>query len=130
MSQGLGSRIAIAAGDVLADDLGEAEYDLVFMSMLVHHFDRDQNLAVARKVRRALRRGGVFVIQDIERTREPSEKNQLGGLMDLYFALISRSGTWSMEEMTEWLRTAGFEVGRPVRFRTSPGLAQAVGKVR
>jgi hypothetical protein len=50
--------------------------------------------------------------------------------MDLYFALTSRSGTWSIEEMAGWLRAAGFEVGRTVRFRTSPGLVQAIGTVK
>ena len=129
-AQGFGARLTIEPGNVLTDDLGESQYDFVFLSMLVHHFSREQNLALAKKVHRALRPFGVFVIQDVERGEVPSPKNQIGGLMDLYFALTSQSGTWSMTEMTGWLREAGFAPLRPVRFRTSPGLVQAVGSKR
>jgi hypothetical protein len=82
---------------------------------------------MARKVHRALAPGGVFVIQDVERDDEPNPGNQIGALLDLYFALTSQSGTWSMAEMTGWMREAGFAALRPVRFRTAPGLVQAVG---
>jgi hypothetical protein len=34
---------------------------------------------------------------------------------------------WSMAEMTGWMREAGFAAVRAVRFRTAPGLVQAVG---
>lgn len=126
-SHKLGERLSLVAGNVLTDDLGEGTYDFVFMSMVAHHFSTEQNIAVARKVLRALTPGGVFIIQDIERAKTPSPKNQIGALMDLYFALTSASGTWTLDEMKDWLRQAGFTSRRPVKFRTSPGLVQAVG---
>jgi 2-polyprenyl-3-methyl-5-hydroxy-6-metoxy-1,4-benzoquinol methylase len=126
-AQELGARLTIDSGNVLVDEIGEARYDFVFVSNLVHHFSSEQNLMMARKVHRALAPGGVFVIQDVERDDEPNPGNQIGALLDLYFALTSQSGTWSMAEMTGWMREAGFAALRPVRFRTAPGLVQAVG---
>ncbi|HEX8820043.1 MAG TPA: methyltransferase [Archangium sp.] len=124
----LGERLTLDAGNVLTDDLGEGTYDFVFMSMVAHHFSREQNLEVAHKVFRALTPGGVFILQDVERGKQPSPKNQLGALMDLYFALTSESGTWTLEEMRDWLRQGGFTLRRSVKFRTSPGLVQAIGR--
>jgi predicted O-methyltransferase YrrM len=123
----LGERLNLVAGNVLSDDLGEGTYDFVFMSSVAHHLSREQNLEVARKVFRALSPGGVFILQDFERGKRPSPKNQMGALMDLYFALTSASGTWSLDEMRDWLRQAGFTPRRSVKFRTSPGMVQAVG---
>jgi SAM-dependent methyltransferase len=123
----LGERLELVAGNVLTDDLGEGTYDFVFMSSVAHHFSREQNLEVARKVFRALTPGGVFILQDFERGTRPSRRNQAGALMDLYFAFTSASGTWSLDEMRDWLRQAGFTPRRSVKFRTSPGMVQAVG---
>ncbi|HEX8435395.1 class I SAM-dependent methyltransferase [Archangium sp.] len=123
----LGERLELIAGNVLTDDLGEGTYDFVFMSSVAHHFTREQNGEVARKVFRALVPGGVFILQDFERGKRPSPKNQSGALMDLYFALTSASGTWALDEMRDWLRQAGFTPRRSVKFRAAPGMVQAVG---
>jgi SAM-dependent methyltransferase len=124
---GLGERLRIEAGDVLATDLGRERFDFVFMASVAHHFDDAENRAIARKLADALRPGGVYCIQDVERTSRPSPRNQAGGLFDLYFALTSRSGSWSVGEMESWLRDASLVPGKPVRFRTAPGLVQAWG---
>ncbi len=129
-SHGLGERLCLEAGDVLSDELGEQRYDFVFMSNVAHHLSAAQNLEVARKAYRALRRRGIFCVQEIERTSVPSPDNQLGGLMDLYFAMTSCSGTWSEAEIAGWLREAGLRAGKPVRFRTAPGLLQVWGERR
>jgi hypothetical protein len=125
---GLGARLEIAAGDVLTDDLGKDVYDFVFMGNVAHHLSAQQNEAVAEKVFGALKRGGVFSIMDFEREETPSENNQLGALMNLYFSLTSQSGTWTCKEMSGWLDRAGFKVGKPIRLRSSPGFVQVWGK--
>lgn len=127
---GLGDRLQINAGNVLEADLGQARFDFVFMANVAHHLSAEQNSAVARKAHAALRPGGVMCILDVERTRTPSPKNQLGGLLDLYYSMTSRSGTWSIDEMAGWLSQAGFAAGKPVRLRTTPGVAEVWGTRR
>ncbi len=114
-------RVTHRAGDALTDDLGEEAWDVVLLSNLAHHFDGETNRALARRIARALRPGGVFAIQEIIRRQSPTEGGQLGGLFDLYFALTSESGTWSFEEMAGWQREAGLEPRKPVPLRRTPG---------
>jgi SAM-dependent methyltransferase len=123
-AEGLGDRVVHRAGDALKSDLGAAAWDVVFIASLVHHFDEVTNRDLARRVARALRPGGVYVIQDFVRPHSPEESGQIGALLDLYFAVTSEAGTWSFEEMADWQREAGLKPRKPVRFVTSPGTGQ------
>jgi len=125
-AEGLGDRVRHVAGNVLEADLGEARYDVVLMSNLAHHLDDAENRALAGRVARALRPGGVFVIQEPVRPTRPAEAGQVGALLGLYFALQSRPGVqaWSVDEMAAWQRAAGLRPRRAVRLRTAPGWVQ------
>jgi 2-polyprenyl-3-methyl-5-hydroxy-6-metoxy-1,4-benzoquinol methylase len=122
--EGMGDRVTHRAGNALEDDLGTEAWDVVFVANLVHHFDDATNRALAKKIARALRPGGVFVIQELFRPHTPNEAGQVGALLDLYFALTSQSGTWSFEEMADWQREAGLNPMKPTKFRTAPGNGQ------
>jgi SAM-dependent methyltransferase len=122
--EGMGDRVTHRAGDALIDDLGTEAWDVVFVANLVHHFDEATNRELARRAARALRPGGVFVIQDLIRPRSPKEAGQIGALLDLYFALTSEAGTWSFKEMADWQREAGLEPLKPIKLLTVPGNGQ------
>ena len=122
--EGMGDRVVHRPGNALTDDLGTDAWDVIFIAQLVHHFDDETNRSLARRVARALRPGGVYVIHEAIRADSPTQGGQLGALLDLFFALTSQSGTWSLEEMADWQRQAGLEPKKPIRFRTAPGLAQ------
>jgi 2-polyprenyl-3-methyl-5-hydroxy-6-metoxy-1,4-benzoquinol methylase len=126
----MGDRVIHRTGNALRDDLGEEAYDLVLLSQLAHHFDDPTNRELVRRITRALRPGGVLVIQEILRRESPEEGGQLDGLLDLYFALTSESGTWSFAEMAEWQKAAGLTPKAPIRFRTMPGIGLQVGVKR
>jgi hypothetical protein len=91
--EGMGERVVHRAGDALADDLGESAFDLVFVSNLVHHFDDATNRALAKRVARALRSGGVLAVLEPLRPAAPGANGQGASLLDLYFAMTSGSGT-------------------------------------
>ncbi|MFI5297530.1 MAG: class I SAM-dependent methyltransferase [Polyangiales bacterium] len=118
---GMGARVKHRAGDALKGELGEGEYDLVFISNLVHHFSVEENEALGERVSRALKPGGAYVIGDFARGHEPGAGGAIGATGDLYFALTSTSGTWSQPEMAAWQEKAGLRVGKPIRFTTMPG---------
>lgn len=125
--EGMGDRVVHKAGNALTDDLGTEAWDVVFTAQLVHHFDEATNRELARRVARALRPNGVFVIQEAIRPASPAQAGQTGALLDLYFALTSQSGTWSFEDMADWQRQAGLSPRKPIRFRSVPGMGQQVG---
>jgi SAM-dependent methyltransferase len=121
-AEGMGDRVVHRAGDALTDDLGSEAYDLVLIAQLVHHFSEDQNRELAVRVARALRSGGVFAVLDEFRPRSAKDAGQVGALLEFYFALTSQSGTWAVEEISDWQRQAGLSPRRPIRFRTAPGV--------
>ena len=129
-AEGMGDRVVHRVGDALSDDFGVNAWDFVYVSQLLHHFDEATNRSFARRVARALKPGGIFVILELVRPSSPQEAGQVGALLDLYFALTSQSGTWSIEEMAAWQREAGLTPRRPMRMMSAPGVVQLVAVKR
>jgi SAM-dependent methyltransferase len=128
--EGMGDRVKHRAGDALADDLGDAAWDFIYVSQLLHHFDEATNRNFARRVARALKPGGIFVVLEMIRPETPQQAGQVGALLDLYFALTSESGTWSIDEISGWQRDAGLTPIKHVRLRTVPGAVEVVASRR
>lgn len=130
-AEGMGDRVVHRAGDALTEELGTEAYDLILAAQLVHHFSEAQNRELAARAARALRPGGVYAILDEFRPRSAKDAGQVGALFEFYFALTSQSGTWAVEEISDWQRQAGLNPRRPIHFRTLPWLGiQAAGKPR
>jgi 2-polyprenyl-3-methyl-5-hydroxy-6-metoxy-1,4-benzoquinol methylase len=117
---GLAERLSYRAADVFAEDLGEATYDAVIANNFVHHFTPTQNIELTKKVARALTPGGLYAIFELLRTDNPARAGMVATL-DLYFALTSASGLFSLAEITAWQVDAGLEPLKPVRFLKLPG---------
>lgn len=127
-AEGMGDRVAHRAGDALTEDLGSEQYDLILAFSLVHHFDAATNRSLTLRCARALRPGGIFVIGDLMRPESPSGASTLDLFYDLYFALISRSGLWSFDEMAEWQRAAGLVPRKPLRLVMGQGPGLQIGE--
>lgn len=126
-AEGMGERVVHRAGDVLIDDLGAEEYDLILAFSLVHHFDAETNRALARRCARALRPGGVYVIGDLMRPESIAGTSAFDLFYDLYFALTSRSGLWSFDEMASWQRQAGLSPRKPKHLIMGQGPGLQIG---
>lgn len=116
-AENMGDRVVHRSGDALADDLGERCYDFIFMGNLVHHFDDATNRGLMQRCARALRPGGVVAIFEPFRVEPSDAIGQFGGLLDLFFALTSASGTFSPDEIADWQRAAGLRPRKPFRLR-------------
>lgn len=124
----MGMQVTHRPGNALTDELGEESVDIVFMSQLVHHFTDEQNRALMKKVACALRLGGVCVMLESIRLQRPGDGGQIAALLDLYFAMLSESGTWPMETMQDWLQSTGLKPLKPIWLRTLPGGALIAGR--
>jgi SAM-dependent methyltransferase len=119
--ENMADRIGFRADDVLTADLGEGQWDFIFASNLLHHFDEETNRQLLCRVRRALRPGGVVAILEVLRPASPQSAGQTGALLDLFFAVTSPSGTWSAGELAEWQRLAGLTPQQLILLRSIPG---------
>jgi SAM-dependent methyltransferase len=118
----MGERVTYRTGDVREEDLGTKEWDLIFLSQVVHHFDEPTNRDLVRRAARALRAEGVVAIVDVLRPAYPNASGQTGALLDLYFGVTSKSGTWSQGEITSWYTHAALRPRRPIGLRAAPGI--------
>jgi SAM-dependent methyltransferase len=119
--EGMGERIVHRAGNALTDDLGNEEYDLIFIGNLLHHFDEVANRDLVKRSARALRPGGYLVVEELQRFQSPKEVGELGALSNLYFAATSEAGTWSTREIAAWQGEAGLHPRKSIRLLTAPG---------
>jgi SAM-dependent methyltransferase len=122
------NKITYKPGDALQDDLGSNEYDLVFMANLVHHFTYEQNTELCKRIYKALKPGGYIIIQEFIRPETPKSADQVGSVLDVFFALTSTSGTWALKEILGWQKEAGFNARKIVKFIAIPGAAQVVAE--
>lgn len=119
----MAERVRFRAGDFMKDDLGE-NYDVVLAFNIVHGFDSAQNLELVRKVRQALRAGGVCVI--VDQIKEAAGATDLAKLTTAFMAfnLLHQAGgfTYSIEEVERWAVEAGFRSTQMKKLR-APGFA-------
>lgn len=115
-------QIEHVAGNVLTHDLGEKKYDLVLMASVSHHLTSEENIAVAKKVFKALKPGGYFSILEVLRSDTIKlNGDMLASIGDFFFALSSTSGLWSLDEIKNWQQEAGFTHYRKKSFLSIPG---------
>ncbi|HRH57859.1 MAG TPA: class I SAM-dependent methyltransferase [Chitinophagales bacterium] len=114
-------KVVHKAGNALEDDLGESKYDIVMINNVVHHFTNEQNLALAKKVARALKPNGIYVIGEFLRNEKPGEGGVMAASTSLYFSLTSSSGNWSASEMSGWQTAAGLKPLKAIGAMSIPG---------
>lgn len=118
-------RIAVAPGDFLADPELPAGHDVVLLSMIMHDWAPEQDLAILRKCFAALPPGGRIVISELlvndEKTGPPA-----AALMSLNMLVETVGGrNYTAAEYEEWLRATGFVDVQTVSFE-APGANGAV----
>jgi len=122
------SKINYQMGNALTDDLGENQYDAVLISSVVHHFTAAQNQALTHKVARALRKDGVFIVNEFIRPNYDGKAELVGSSSDLFFGLTSTSGNWTVAEIQNWQTAAGLKPTKTINYWTLPGRAMVVAK--
>lgn len=124
----MGDRIVYRAGNAITDDLGENQYDLVMMSSVMHNLSAEDNIEVSRKVNRALKTGGYFVVQEFIRPAKPSSKHAVSIMTNIIFNITSTSNTWSINDIKEFQQRAGLTHYKVNKYIQMPGFTQVCAK--
>jgi phospholipid N-methyltransferase len=106
--EGFKDSVYTVQGDYLKDDLG-CEYDLAFLSAVIHSNSPKENQLLFKKCFDSLNLNGQIVILDYvmdkSRTEPPS-----GALFSINMLVGTDNGdTYTQSEITAWLKKAGFK---------------------
>ena len=107
--RGVGDRFRTVDGDFHKADFGTAEHDVAVYSHIAHQESPAENVAMFRKIRKALKPGGTFVISDFV-----VDDDRSGPPFSLMFHSVmlmrtKEGATWTRSEYEKWLREAGFQ---------------------
>jgi ubiquinone/menaquinone biosynthesis C-methylase UbiE len=99
--------VSFMEGDFLVADIG-SNYDLVYVSQVLHAFSETDNLKILRKANEALAPGGRIAIY--EHFIKPDRTEPVHGSLFSVNMLVNTSGgrCYSVPEMKQWLSSLGF----------------------
>lgn len=121
-------RVNYEAGNALTDDIGEQQYDMVMINNVVHHFTEEQNIALAAKIYRSIKPGGIYAVGEVIRNDKPGAGGVLAATTSLYFSLTSSSGNWSEADISSWQTKAGFQKLKTISAMSIPGWKMVIAK--
>ncbi|MEV5886644.1 methyltransferase [Streptomyces sp. NPDC052020] len=103
-------RVGEIAGDLFTVPYGEP-YDLILLNNVLHNFGPDRCEALLERVAAALRPGGRVVVQELVPTGADAHRDHVAHVFSMMMlALTAQGRTYSLDELTAMLGTAGLEV--------------------
>jgi len=94
-------------GDFLEDDIGD-DYDLIFISQVLHAYSEEDVVHLFRKCKRALNKGGRLVIQEFYISSDLTTPAS-SALFSVNMLVNTEGGRcYSPDELKRWLRDTGF----------------------
>jgi precorrin-6B methylase 2 len=121
---GCDDRIAVAAGDFLAAPVFPTGHDVVLLSMIMHDWTPEQDLAILRGCFAALPPGGRIVISELLVNDEKTGP-AAAALMSLNMLVETVGRNYTPAEYGNWLRDTGFVDIETVWFE-APGANGAI----
>jgi SAM-dependent methyltransferase len=118
----VGDRFDYVPGDMFTCELSQAAYDLVLLANVCHLFDETHNRVLLRRLRSALRPGGLVAIIDVLTSRDPAEQRSIS-LYALGLRLRTSSGAvHPIAAYETWANDAGFGPVRVDPLSAEPSL--------
>jgi SAM-dependent methyltransferase len=103
-------RVAFEIADIRTAPIPRNSCDVILLANVAHHFDEPIIRRLMQTAASALRRGGALIVIDAVRPRSLARLGQLESLLDLYFGAASGAGLWAIEDIREWIASAGLEL--------------------
>tara|TARA_B100000315_G_scaffold260693_1_gene324145 strand:+ start:203 stop:1219 length:1017 start_codon:yes stop_codon:yes gene_type:complete len=118
-----GKRLSYLELDFMEEKI-PGNYDVVFLSNVVHIYDPNENITLLKKIKAALNPNGRIIIQDFflwdKKGLRPIETNLFAATM----LLCSDTGnTYSAQEVKKWMTKAGFRNVSTIKTAREPLLA-------
>lgn len=99
-----GEKIKFVPGD-FTKEVFQGRFDLAFLGNICHIYGEEENTLLFKRVHAALRGGGRIAILDFVRGLSPRAELFAVNML----ANTETGGTWTLNQYTAWLKTAGFD---------------------
>ena len=113
--------------DLRTDDFGR-DVDVALLCNILHHFPASENVAILKRLKKAMKPGGSVGIFDIETPSDDATPDAAGDAFALYFRITSTSTCFRGDDYVTWLREAGFADAKVIRSVKMPSRMLVVGK--
>ncbi len=123
---GMDDRVRHVEGDIFEADFG-GPHDGALCFNIVHHLTPERARELFARVRAVLRPGAPLCVLELY-DRPEGQRPDSGSILGLFFHLTSGADTYTTEQVTGWLRDAGFDTAQKHTFRTLPSLAMLSAK--
>ena len=105
---GFADRVRVKPGNGTVDDYGDADYDAVLFSGVLHQMAPETIRGMFRKAKKALRPGGRIAVSDMMLNADRTQP-VFSALFSLQMLLTSAEGAvFSSDECRSWLEAEGF----------------------
>jgi hypothetical protein len=118
---GVADRVGYVEGDMFEADLG-GPHDGALTFNIVHHLSPASATALFERIAAALRPGAPLCVLDLY-VPPAGKRRDSGSFLGLFFHLTSGADLYRAEQVSGWLRDAGFGEPRVKRLAQLPGLA-------
>ncbi len=123
--EGLSDKVELVSGNYTVDDVG-TNFDLAFLSAIIHSNSYDQNQALINKVSKALNPGGQVIVQDFIMNEDRTSPT-FGALFSLNMLVATEAGdTYTEDEVRSWMKKSG--LSRIQRRDTRIGTTLIIGR--
>ena len=120
---GVGAQFTMVAGDLLEADFGSG-HRVAILGHILHSEGVERSRALLKRTHAALAPGGTIAIAEF--LVDADRRGPLGGLIFAVNMLNTEAGgTYSFEEIADWLTEAGFADPRPLPAKTHSPLILA-----
>ena len=118
---GMAERVGYVEGDMFEADFG-GPHDGALTFNIIHHLSPEQIVALFERIAAALRPGAPLCVLDLFVPPQGKRRDN-GSLLGLFFHLTSGADLYRTEQVSGWLREAGFGETKVKRLAQLPGLA-------
>jgi cyclopropane fatty-acyl-phospholipid synthase-like methyltransferase len=123
---GMRDRIRYLVGDMFEADY-DGHYDGALCFNIIHHLSPEQSRALFARIRAVLRPGSPLCVLDLY-DRPEGQRASLASILGLFFHLTSGADTYSVDEVSRWMRESGYGGVEEKSFRTLPDLRLLIAK--
>jgi hypothetical protein len=123
---GMHDRVRHLVGDMFEVDY-DGHYDGALCFNIVHHLSPEQARALFHRIRAVLRSGSPLCVLDLY-DRPGGRQANLASVLGLFFHLTSGADTYTVDEVSRWMRESGYGSVAVKSFRELPDQRLLIAK--